>query len=349
MLYYADQLEKLGRTLGFGMVKRFDPPATLGRFWTKDPPWLIRWIDKALIARLRLPACDIAIVVDHGNAAYIPALRAKSRIVLCHDLIPWLYACGELKGWAPSRLGRIMLDANAAGLRAADHVVCVSESTRNDLVRILGIANERISVASLGLRQDLTSIADAACAASVGAADIPRNRQFILSFGTAPYKNMRATLEIFERALPSLPRDILLVMLGVSDEKFRNVVNASSARDRILLPQSCDDRLLASLYRRSLALLFPSVYEGFGMPILEAQWFGVPVVASTAPAIVEVSGQGALLFNPTDIAAGAAHLISAVTSNHIRDGLIAAGAANVRRYTPDAWIKTWRGVLARYA
>jgi len=114
---------------------------------------------------------------------------------------------------------------------------------------------------------------------------------------------------------------------------------------RVIFPGFVADDDLPALYSAAAVLAYPSTYEGFGLPILEAYACGTPVVTSTASCLPEVAGEGALLVPPTDVAALAEALTRAYGDNALRAQLVRAGAARVRQFS---WLTSARQLVALY-
>jgi glycosyltransferase involved in cell wall biosynthesis len=183
--------------------------------------------------------------------------------------------------------------AKHAAVRRADHIVCISETTRQDAIRLLGIAPERSTVIYLGCSLDtpVTPLAPEATPAPC-----------ILYVGVrSGYKNFLVLLEAFA-ASKSLPRTVDLVACGgrpFSPEERRRIEELGVAGR--VRQMGGSDRLLDAYYRAALAFVYPSRYEGFGIPPLEAMAVGCPVACSDAGSIREVVGDAGAYFEPDDV------------------------------------------------
>lgn len=217
--------------------------------------------------------------------------------------------------------------------RDADLVVVPSETTRADCADA-GIDPARLRVVHHGTVPWTRSPADVAAFRSTFGLE----RDFVLWCGTLePRKNVGAVLGAFERLLAE-GSDLDLVLVGptgwggTSDE-VRRAVDALPA-DRVRVLGRLDDEDLQSAYAAAAVFCFPSLWEGFGMPVLEAMNHGTPVVTSRGTSMAEVSGDGALLVDPLDTAAIAAAVRDAAGPQAAALG--AAGRANAARYTWEA-------------
>lgn len=217
--------------------------------------------------------------------------------------------------------------------READLVVVPSEVTRADCVDA-GIDADRLRVVHHGTRPWTVTAAEVAAfrqAHGIG-------RDFVLWCGTfEPRKNVTAVLGAYERLLAE-GSDLDLVLVGPSgwggtSEQVRRTVDALPP-DRVHLLGRLDDTDLQRAYAAASAFCFPSLWEGFGMPVLEAMNHGTPVVTSQGTSMAEVSGAGALLVDPLDVDAIASALLRATGPDG--PALGAAGRTNAASYTWEA-------------
>lgn len=211
--------------------------------------------------------------------------RSKIRVVTIYDMIHERYP-SEFPDAA--QVSRAKRDA----VRRADHVICISETTRRDACEILGLRSEGCSVIHLG------------CSLGAEATEY-RNRVSIvpcvLYVGhRGGYKNFEVVLKAFASST-LVRRGIDLIAFGgprfTADERI--VIGHLGIEGRVR-QISGDDAMLRAYYRAAMALVYPSRYEGFGIPPLEAMMNGCPVICSTAPSIKEIVGGAAAYFDPDD-------------------------------------------------
>jgi glycosyltransferase involved in cell wall biosynthesis len=264
---------------------------------------LARYLGFALSARRQRAA--VHHVLDHGNAHLLRALVPERTVVTCHDLIPLLAARGVLpRSLCPPRV-RAIFGALTRALPRARLILTPSATTARDLIHHLGCDPARIRVIPLGL--------DDPVPAPQGRLALgPRPR--VLSVGVAyPYKNLPGTLRAFARLRGDFP-SATLVRVGAPLPRAELALAARLG----VLPALRElgwlgEPELAAAYAQSDLLFFPSFYEGFGWPPLEAMAAGLPVVAAPAPAIREVCGDAARYApadDPVALAAAAAALLS---------------------------------------
>ncbi len=176
-------------------------------------------------------------------------------------------------------------------LRDTDHVICISENTRRDLIRLTDIEPARTSVIHLG--------ADHLQLGEVPVSN-PSGRPYVLYVGErSEYKNFQRLLKAYVR-LPGLMRDYNLVCFGGGPlrEAEKQLAQTLNVPAQNLLLVNGSDRVLAGLYQHAEVFIYPSLYEGFGIPPLEAMAQGCPVISSNAASLPEVLGKAAEYFNP---------------------------------------------------
>ncbi|MCP4424064.1 MAG: glycosyltransferase family 4 protein, partial [Chloroflexi bacterium] len=185
--------------------------------------------------------------------------------------------------------------------RRASRVIAISESGRQDIRRFFGTPQERIDVVYPGVDGAYRPLPLEDVVAFRRRQGLPE--RFILHVGTLqPRKNISTLIEAFSQ---TAPRDAALVLAGgkgwLFDEIFGQV-KALGVQDRVRFTGYVPDEDLPLWYNAASLLVFPSLYEGFGMPVVEAMACGTPVAASDASSIPEAAGEAALLFNPQDVA-----------------------------------------------
>jgi glycosyltransferase involved in cell wall biosynthesis len=296
-------------------------------------------------ARWRLPSPGQALlhVVD-GSHAYLCSSLAPRRFVLTmHDLIPVLQAAGEVPGPEPSRLSRWLWRRTFRNARRAARVVADSRRTADDLVRHGNVEAQRVLVVSPAvapLWRDGTSPEKA-------------DSRFLLHVGNgAFYKARPMVLRVLARVRERC--DVRLTMAGAPPDSHLRSLAASlgviGALDWVREPS---DSELAELYRRASVLLFPSLYEGFGWPPLEAMAAGCPVVCSTAASLPEVVGDAALTCPPDDEPGFAERVLAVLADDGLRGRLVQQGRQRAALFSlerlGDGLLDAYRAALAEAA
>jgi glycosyltransferase involved in cell wall biosynthesis len=236
--------------------------------------------------------------------------------------------------------------------RSAARVVADSEATRRDLVRLYRMAPDRIAVAYPGRDESLAPVTDPALLAGMraryGLAD-----RYLLYVGTLhPRKNLVRLVEAFASAVCKLEPTLQLVLAGkkgwLYDDLFA-CVQRHGLQDRVLFPDYVPGEDLPALLSGAAAFLFPSLYEGFGFPVLEAMACGTPVVCSNASSLPEVAGDAALLVDPLDTGALAAAIGQIVDDEALRRRLVERGFRQVTRFSWSRCAQQVLGVLEEVA
>lgn len=184
-----------------------------------------------------------------------------------------------------------------AAVARADHVICISQSTRNDLVRLLGVPRAKTTAIHLGVER--FPHPDAAVVASLTL----MKRPYLLFVGArSGYKNFLALLQAVAGS-SRLKADFDVVAFGGGGytEAERNVISDLGFAAGNVIHMSGDDAMLGALYAHARAFVYPSLYEGFGLPPLEAMAQGCPVVSSDTSSMPEVIGDAAEFFTPSDV------------------------------------------------
>jgi glycosyltransferase involved in cell wall biosynthesis len=210
---------------------------------------------------------------------------------------------------------------------SADHVICISESTRRDLVNYCGIPEEKTSVIYLGVDVDfvMASIQTRKC----------HVRPFLLYVGTrGGYKNFDRFVQAFARST-QLRKEFDLICFGggqLLDYEQQLISKVGLRPDQVIQVGGGDD-VLAALYQQAEAFVYPSLYEGFGIPPLEAMAVGCPVICSSSSSLPEVVGNAAEMFDPLDEEAMMVAMELVLESSSRRLALIEAGRDRYKQFT----------------
>jgi glycosyltransferase involved in cell wall biosynthesis len=260
--------------------------------------------------------------VLHFSDWMYPPQRAGIRATTIHDLVPLSHP-----EWVQGRTRRMHATKYRNTAATCDLVFTNSEYTKRDVVELLRVPEARMRVAHPGVDERFSPRGERA--------DL--GQPYVLAVATLePRKNLAAALDAF--AL--LGRDdLLLAVAGAEGWGERPELD----RPRIVQLGYVTDEELARLYRGASAFIYPSRFEGFGMPIVEAMASSVPVVASAHPSLDEAAGDAAVRADPEDPAALAEALGEALME---RERLVLAGLAHARRFT---WAQTGRVFLAAYS
>ena len=218
----------------------------------------------------------------------------------------------------------------------ASRVIAVSQHTANDIAELYGVPVERIKVVRNGPGGDFSPVEDRAMIDSVKARCGILGDDFILvSGGAEPRKNAERVIEAFGR-VPELRARFQLVVLGGLErgpEALHHAVQRAGLASAVVFAGHVPAQDLQSLYSSCSLFAFVSLYEGFGMPVLEAMACGAPVICSNTSALPEVAGDAAVLVDPTSVEAIANALVEVVSREDMRDDLRRRGRIRARSFT----------------
>ena len=236
--------------------------------------------------------------------------------------------------------------------RERDWIVCNSVRTKTDFCEMTGMSAERVFVTPFAASLEIfRPERDNARIASVRAKHHVGSRPYVLSLGTLePRKNLaRLVRAFFGLVDDGRWPELLLVLVGPTGWKteglFASLAEQPALRNRVILTGYVPDEDLSALYSGALAFVFPSLYEGFGLPALEAMQCGVPVIASRTSSIPEVVGDGALTVDPTDQDALTQAMLDVLSDTGLAETLGRRGLERARQFT---WARTVERTVEAY-
>jgi glycosyltransferase involved in cell wall biosynthesis len=292
--------------------------------------------------QLHLPGLARRAGVDlvHSLATTGPGRGRFRRVVTVHDLI--------YKTHPEAHFGLISLGMSVLvplSVKRAQRVIAVSRSTGDDLERLLKVPRERIDVVpnGVGTPPVLVPLPEDELRARHDLGDRPL---VLCTSAKRPHKNLARLLDALA-AIPAERRPVT-VLTGyptVHEEELRERAARLGITGDVRILGWVEQAELEALYRAATCLVFPSLYEGFGLPVLEAMARGVPVACSDRSSLPEVAGDAALLFDPEDVGAISASIERLLTDAGERERLAAAGRARAALFT---WEACARATVATY-
>jgi glycosyltransferase involved in cell wall biosynthesis len=318
-------------------VNRDAPRRLAGAEWAGDVDWV------------RLPTRFSNRTHLFGQATAIPVIAARRRLDVVHSLanggppltvgarrvvtlldLIWLH---QREAWGTPAAVRTMAVMTRISARTAHRVITISEAARDDLVRHFGLDAGKIDVTPLGVR-----IPEAVARAE-------ETGLVLCVAQKRPYKNLEALV----RAVAALRDEgATLVLPGAPTEhesELRVLADRLGIAERVRFPAWVTDDELEALYASATCFVLPSLIEGFGLPVLEAMARGVPVACSDRPALPEVVGDAALLFDPTDQTAVTDAVRRLLLDEGLRQSLAARGFERARLFT---WRRAAEETIASY-
>lgn len=295
MRAYADTL--------LAAMKRYVPDIEV-RLVELDPnPSHGRWIRRLQTALLPLRARRLARNPPHvwhvldGSRAYVGNyLGTAPVLVTVHDVIPWLQDQGKFPGASPlSRAARWWWKGNAKAMQRAVRLVCVSSCSAKDVSEAFALSAGACVVVPLPLRAGLE-----APPAGDRQRQASRTNMILHVGNNGFYKNREGVLRVFALLDPAM-RTTMIMVGPEPTSNLTRLAESLGIAERVQWLVEPADSLLAQLYSRAGVLVYPSLYEGFGWPVLEAMSQGVPVVCSNAGSLPEVVGVAGPTFHPDDL------------------------------------------------
>ena len=295
-------------------------------------------------AALRRLGVDVFHGMDHVG---IPLVGRSGRyVVTVHDVIPLI-----LPETFTPRHRLVVRLALARVRRKADLVLVPSHAVKRDVLRRVGVPEARVVVTPEGCEPRFRPVRSETALREVAARyDLPP--RYLLAVGTLePRKNLTTLLQVFARLRRDggVDPELRLVLAGARgwlDEPIFRTVRSLGLEDAVRFPGFIDDDDLPAVYGGAALFAFPSLYEGFGLPLLEAMACGVPVVTSNISSMPEVAGDAAVLVDPRDADGLAAAIARVLRDEGLRDRLRVAGIARAREFS---WEATARRTLDAYA
>jgi glycosyltransferase involved in cell wall biosynthesis len=280
----------------------------------------------------------------HSTHYVLPAWVPCKAVVTIHDIIHLLYP-----EFLPSPLAFLYAQRMIRrGLTRGDAIIAVSMSTKTDLMEYFDLSGEKIEVVYQGVsdafRERLSDERLRDTRQRLGL-----DREYVLFIGNPkPHKNLDNVVRAFGRALQLVDFDAELVCIGnreTADFKIRQRAERLGISDRVRLLGHVADEVLPAVYQGARLFLFPTLYEGFGLPVVEAMASGVPVITSNTSALKEVAEGYAHLVDPLDVDEIAAAIARCMSDSEHRDALARLGAQRAEDFR---WSRTAEQTLQIY-
>ena len=282
---------------------------------------LTNW-GRSLLLPVEYALFGCADIIHETYYSPVPVGRGKTRVVTVYDMIHELYS-------SKFKIFDNGIETKRKSILNADHIICISMTTKKDLMKIYNIKDELISVTYLGTSLNNHNF-------------VPLifdnfHKPYILYIGNRRYyKNFNILLNAFN--MLNLKKDFDLVCFGggrfLKEEmlEFKNLKLESSIRHI-----EGHDELLRTYYKNASIFVYPSFYEGFGLPILEAMGNDCAVIASNAGSIPEIAGSAAMFFSPDKVDELCYCLKQIISNNNIREEYIKRGKERIKLFS---WDKT---------
>jgi len=328
------ELSRLDRETEYVVLCRPDDAAAgdvLGRNFRMVPETAPAY---SIAEQFRIPlslARERVRLVHEPHYVLPPLVRCRS-VVTIHDCIHLMFP-----QYLPSKLAHVYAKGSMwSAAHKADRILTVSDASKRDILRFFDVPAEKVVVIYNAIDERFLA------PANVERMELVRQRYqldhpFVLYVGNIkPHKNIERLIDAFGRARSQCPDDLKLVIIGDEISKYpglRQSVHKHKLDKHVRFLGFQPMETLAAFYRLARAFVFPSLYEGFGLPPLEAMACGSPVVTSNVSSLPEVAGGAALLVDPYDANAIAGGIVQAVTDETLRADLIARGLDRARSFS----------------
>lgn len=313
------------------------PPPPAAHFDWKSTRITPRWFARVW-HRLRLP---VPLELFTGRTALyhatdfvlLPTLPATRTLLTVHDLsfvrVPDA-AAPSLKAYLDTVVPR--------SVKAATHILADSQATKDDLIALYNTPADKITVLLSGVEPRFKPVTNADVLLTIRNRYTLGLRPYILSLGTVqPRKNYERLVQSLAR-LRASGQDVDLVIVGGKgwlEGPLYQTIQQLQLEDHVHITGFADDADLPALYSAATCFALPSLYEGFGIPVLEAMACGTPVVTSNISSLPEVAGDAALLVNPYNVEELTSALTRLITDDTLRQQLITRGFTQASRFTWD--------------
>ena len=258
-----------------------------------------------------------------------PAVKRGRLVVTIHDIKPLLF---------PKPKGKVNVSGLMKSLliprpfKKIDHIITVSECSREDIVEKLGMPKERVTVIPQGVERDKF------LPRSAELIHVPEAAPYVLCVaGADPTKNIQSLIVAFSMLPDKLRKRHQLILVGDVDKHgdLNQLVKQKMIESQTVYAGVVSDEQLLRYYQNASVFVFPSLYEGFGLPVLEAMACGCPVVCSNTSSLPEVVGDAAMMISPLDVSAMEDAIRLVLTDPNLRQRMREAGLQRSKQFSWD--------------
>jgi glycosyltransferase involved in cell wall biosynthesis len=325
---------------GCGKVRFRNPGALPYPIW--EQLVLPLWAHQDRLEVLHCPA----------NTAPVIIPRNIKLVITVHDVMYLLttavLSASKVRRQQLGKFYRRMVVPRVA--RRADRIIAVSEFSKQEIVEYLGIVPDRIRVIHEGIDPHFGLLADVIALPPKDIGGESLEPPFLLALGAGdPRKNTLAAIRVYASRWREFPHREQLVIVGLRDWRASaayDLVRQLGLEKKVLFAGYVSEELLAWLYKSCCCFLYPTLYEGFGFPLLEAMACGAPVIASDRTSVSEIAGDAAILVDPSSEESIGSALVRLLRDEPLRCQLIQRGRAQVQKFD---WQDTVLKTLGVYA
>ena len=271
----------------------------------------------------KLPIHDIAHICDHQYGHIYPYLNSKLKFITVHDLVPLVF---QKKLNKNPILGKFSLSK----LKLFTKVFAISENTKNDIIKFTDCPEDKIEVI-METAEDFFDNNPIDKNDVCKKYNIPINKKKILISGNIFYKNIDIAYKVLEK-LYQIDKDIIFIHIGSGN---KNINISENIKNNVVRLPFIDKKEIPNIYKISDILFFPSIYEGFGMPLLEAMSCGTPVICSDNSSLPEVVGDVALMSNCNDVDKFTKNILEILNNNELYLSMVNKSQIRAKIFNPD--------------
>jgi glycosyltransferase involved in cell wall biosynthesis len=297
----------------------------------------VKYLVYPFIVNRRVRKKNIKHITSQDLAYILKLVKLEKTIITCHDIIPWVYD--------NERLPTTKLKMK--GLMKADRMITVSEYSKKDIIKHMGYPENKISIVHPAVDHDIYYVKrDREIITKLG---IPNTSKVILYVGSEqPRKNVPFILEALKQLKRKIP-EIKFLKIGAPQvsgarEKLLELIEMLSLQEEVIFVGYVSENDITKYYNAADLFVYPSLYEGFGMPPLEAMACGTPVVTSNVTSLPEVVADSAITIDPHNIDAFVNAMYDVLTDEKLRETMINKGLKRAQLFNWEKSAKEMRRV-----
>lgn len=275
--------------------------------------------------------------------------RLTKTVITVHDIIPYIFHHQKNQSSYQNPLHRLFDKLSLMGIKKAQKIIAISEFTKKTLVETLSVPQDKIEVVLYGLDQEVFRPVNISESFRTRY-NLPTEYRYVLYVGSeVPRKNLSRLIQAFAQLKSRMPK-VKLIKVGTPEyplghQQLQKLIEDLSLKDDVLFYNHPGEEDLINFYNVGDLFAFPSLYEGFGMPPLEAMACGTPVMSSHAASLPEVVGDAALIVDPYDTNAMAETMYQILSNPSLQEELRHKGIERAQTFT---WQRAARETVAVY-